>query len=108
MARSIRLGLLGALILLHFFYTEEALKEQLWWKNRRVRKLPSFIVFPILAAVATTCAFGHSYGPAPRVTGAPGDNVRACMGCHAGSALNSGPGSVKIVLLSGPVYIPGV
>jgi uncharacterized protein (TIGR03437 family) len=50
----------------------------------------------------------HSYGPAPRVTAGPGDNPLACTQCHTTSALNSGPGSVKILLQSGPVYIPGV
>src|ERR1051326_5165081 len=50
----------------------------------------------------------HSYGPAPRVTGAPGDNPRACTLCHTGNALNSGSGSVKIILQSGAFYIPGV
>src|SRR5450631_3306228 len=53
-------------------------------------------------------AFGHSYGPPPRVTAAPGDNSRACTQCHSGAALNSGTGSVRILLQSGNVYIPGV
>src|SRR5262249_37712930 len=53
-------------------------------------------------------AFAHSYGPAPRVTGAPGDNARACTQCHTTNALNSGSGSVKLTLPSGAVYIPGV
>src|SRR5947209_16378879 len=65
--------------------------------------------FPVavLAGIAPA-AFGHSYGPAPRVTGAPGDNPNACTQCHTTNTLNSGPGSVKIVLQSGPFYIPGV
>jgi uncharacterized protein (TIGR03437 family) len=62
----------------------------------------------MLAAIGPTALFGHSYGPPPRVTGAPGDDARACTQCHAGSALNSGTGSVKIVLQSGLFYIPGV
>src|SRR5207244_1509767 len=36
------------------------------------------------------------------------DNARACTACHSGNALNSGTGSVKVLLQSGPVYIPGV
>lgn len=52
--------------------------------------------------------FAHSYGPAPRVTGAPGDSPQACTVCHAGAALNSGAGSVNIVLQGGAVYVPGV
>src|SRR5437016_3614539 len=51
--------------------------------------------------------FAHSYGPPPRVTGAPADSARACTSCHSGT-LNSGAGSVRIILQSGPVYIPGV
>jgi uncharacterized protein (TIGR03437 family) len=62
----------------------------------------------VLAAVAPVTAYAHSYGPPPRVTAAPGDNARACMSCHGGSALNSGSGSVKILVPSGTVYIPGV
>jgi uncharacterized protein (TIGR03437 family) len=58
--------------------------------------------------VFASFSFAHSYGPPPRVTGAPGDNARACTVCHSGSGLNSGSGSVKIVLPSGPGYIPGV
>src|SRR5712671_5329007 len=73
-----------------------------------MRIFHSFPLVAILAAIVPVGAFGHSYGPAPRVTGAPGDNARACTACHATSALNSGTGSVKILLLSGPVYIPGV
>jgi uncharacterized protein (TIGR03437 family) len=62
----------------------------------------------ILTGIAPIAAFGHSYGPAARVTGAPGDNPRACTSCHGGSAINSGTGSVKVLLQSGAVYIPGV
>src|SRR5262245_33450254 len=61
----------------------------------------------VLAGIAPA-AFGHSYGPAPRVTGAPGDDAKACTQCHTTNALNSGSGSVKIVLQSGAFYIPGV
>lgn len=53
-------------------------------------------------------AFGHSYGPAPHLAAAPGESPRACTQCHAGNALNSGAGSVRILLASGAVYIPGV
>jgi len=66
-----------------------------------------YLVLAILTGVAPT-AFGHSYGPPPRVTGAPGDSTRACTACHTGNAINSGNGSVRILLQSGPFYIPGV
>ena len=73
-----------------------------------MKKISWCLPVAILAGVAPTSVFGHSYGPAPRVTGAPGDNARACTACHTTSALNSGTGSVKIVLQSGALYIPGV
>jgi len=51
----------------------------------------------LLALLTTTgAAFARSNGPNARYTGAPGDNPAACTACHTG-ALNSGPGSVKIV-----------
>src|SRR5262245_20039304 len=62
----------------------------------------------VLSLFTAVCGFAHSYGPAPRVTGGPGDNPRACASCHSGSNLDSGPGSVKIILQSGAIYIPGV
>jgi uncharacterized protein (TIGR03437 family) len=62
----------------------------------------------ISVGVALTQAFGHSYGPPPRVTAAPGDNPKACTQCHSDGALNSFSGSVSVILQSGPVYIPGV
>src|SRR5260370_20196276 len=43
-----------------------------------------------------------------RGAGDPGDIGRACSQCHSSSALNSGTGSVKILLQSGPFYVPGV
>ena len=67
-----------------------------------------YSVVAILTGIVPIGAFGHSYGPPPRVTGAPGDNTRACTQCHADSALNSGTGSVSILLQSGAFYIPGV
>jgi uncharacterized protein (TIGR03437 family) len=69
-----------------------------------------FCFFPAATIVTAfvTSAFGHSYGPPPRVTGGPGDNARACTLCHGGNVPNAGTGSVKILLQSGNVYIPGV
>lgn len=62
---------------------------------------------PALALFALAPCFAHSYGPPPRVTLAPGDNAKACTLCHSGT-LDSGTGSVKILLQSGNVYVPGV
>ncbi len=64
-------------------------------------------ILVVILAVFAPAAWAHSYGPMPRVTAAPGDNALACTQCHAGT-LNSGAGSVKILLLSGNVDIPGV
>src|SRR5262245_6966118 len=69
---------------------------------------PRHFVCTLLFALTANAAFARSSGPIARVTGAPGDNPLACTQCHAGNALNSGPGSVRIVLPSGSVYIPGV
>ena len=67
-----------------------------------------YLATAMLTGMFPIMIFGHSYGPAPRVTGAPGDNARACTQCHTTNALNSGPGSVKILLQAGAVYVPGV
>lgn len=73
-----------------------------------MRKVLVCFIPAIVACITGSAAFGHSYGPKPRVTAAPGDDARACTACHGGSALNSGSGSVKILLQSEGVYIPGV
>src|SRR6266849_9869010 len=73
-----------------------------------MRKVPCCLIGVIVGCLVPIGAFGHSYGPKPRVTAAPGDDPLACTACHSTSALNSGSGSVKILLQSGPVYIPGV
>ena len=70
--------------------------------------LASRHILALLAAIVPATAYAHSYGPPPRVTGGAGDNARACTACHTTNALNSGTGSVKIVLQSGAFYIPGV
>ena len=70
--------------------------------------LTSCVVPPLFFCATLSLLSAHSYGPAPRVTAAPGDDQKACTLCHVGNALNSGSGSVKILLLSGPVYIPGI
>ena len=67
-----------------------------------------YLAGALLTGIAPVAALAHSYGPPPRVTGGTGDNARACTSCHAGGALNSGAGSVKVVLQGGAFYIPGV
>ena len=73
-----------------------------------MRRFPALIAVATLAVIVPIGALGHSYGPPARFTGAPGDNLQACTQCHMGAALNSGSGSVKILLQSGASYIPNV
>src|ERR1700726_1770957 len=67
-----------------------------------------WIAVPVFFSLGLIQSFAHSYGPPPAVTGAPGDNPKACTQCHTSSALNAGVGSVGIGLASGPFYVPGV
>jgi uncharacterized protein (TIGR03437 family) len=67
-----------------------------------------WLMVPLFMSLGVISSFAHSYGPPPRVTGAPGDNAKACTSCHTTFALNSGKGTASVVLPSGPVYIPGV
>lgn len=73
-----------------------------------MKPISLYLATAVLTGIAPVAALAHSYGPPPRVTGGTGDNARACTGCHAGNALNSGAGSVKILLQGGAFYIPGV
>src|ERR1035437_2328266 len=73
-----------------------------------MRNFPLYLVAALSTGIVPIAVFGHSYGPPPGVTGAPGDNAKACTQCHTTSALNSGTGSVKILLQSGSFYIPCV
>ena len=61
-----------------------------------------------ILTIVSGLAWAHIDGPDPRVTGAPGDEPRACTACHFGSDLNSGPGTVTIALSGGNTYTPGV
>ena len=78
------------------------------WQSDEMQLSRILVFASILLSIGSMPAFAHSYGPAPRVTGAPGDTAIACTQCHAGTALNGGSGSVSISLQSGPVYIAGV
>jgi len=51
----------------------------------------------------------YSTGPEPRHTAAPGDDPLACTtaGCHTGTALNGGGGSVTVDFPDGTTYTPG-
>ncbi|HYL74000.1 MAG TPA: choice-of-anchor V domain-containing protein [Bryobacteraceae bacterium] len=65
-----------------------------------------------VAAVALLCAallYAHAAGPDPWHTGAPGDDPAACTasGCHVGTPLNGGGGSVVVNFENGQTYTPG-
>lgn len=63
--------------------------------------------FGVLATANLLCA--HSEGPDQRHTAAPGDDPKACAssGCHVGTAVNGGGGSVSVSFANGQTYIPG-
>jgi uncharacterized protein (TIGR03437 family) len=95
-------------LILQIFHIAVTVKMLPPGEDRCMRIRECYLVASIFISAALTQCFAHSYGPAPRVTGAPGDNTRACTACHAGGAVNSFSGSVNILLQSGNVYIPGV
>jgi len=62
-----------------------------------------------LAAAAAAVPFlllAFSSGPDPGHSGAPGERTCAAAGCHTGTAVNGGPGSVRITT-AGANYTPG-
>lgn len=70
--------------------------------------LTKAVLIGSMLSIVSGVAFAHLDGPDPRVTGAPGDEPRACTACHFGSELNSGSGSVTIIPPNGNTYTPGV
>jgi hypothetical protein len=76
----------------------------------RLRTLTTGCLIRQVAMISLCCGFLHAYsaGPPPRYSGAPGDNLGSCTSCHRGQPLNSGQGSVKILLPNGNSYSPGI
>lgn len=72
--------------------------------SRLTRQIHRLLLWSLLAACP---AAARSFGPALRLTGAPGDNPLACTQCHNSSPLNSGKGSVRVVF-PGASYQPGM
>ena len=68
-----------------------------------------FAVSGFALGLTAQLALAHKAGPDPRHTGAPGDDPQACAtsGCHTGTALNAGGGSVAVTFPNGNVYTPG-
>lgn len=72
-------------------------------KQRKIllgKALAILSVIPILI-------YAHEFGPDPGKNGVPGESTCNEVGCHIGTGLNAGPGSVKINT-EGSAYIPGV
>jgi uncharacterized protein (TIGR03437 family) len=51
--------------------------------------------------------YSYATGPDPRKTGAPGDQTCAQAGCHVGTAVNGGGGSLALTSATGDTYTPG-
>jgi uncharacterized protein (TIGR03437 family) len=61
----------------------------------------------ILSAVPIA-VFAYSTGPDPGKCAVPGESTCAEIGCHTGTAVNGGSGSVTVAFPNGLTYTPGV
>jgi uncharacterized protein (TIGR03437 family) len=72
-----------------------------------------WITVGAFAVLVPLAVLAYEYGPDPRYTGAPGDNLLACAasGCHtglaAGGPINAAGGGVTATFSSGTTYTPG-
>jgi uncharacterized protein (TIGR03437 family) len=74
-------------------------------RNRKVL----FAKIAVVMAAVPILLWAHEYGPDPGYTNVPGEKGTCNQtGCHVGSALNSGAGSVSVAFASGTTYSPGV
>jgi uncharacterized protein (TIGR03437 family) len=60
-----------------------------------------------ILSVIPILIFANDSGPIPGKSGVPGESTCNEVGCHVGTGLNAGPGSVRINT-EGTSYIPGV
>lgn len=72
------------------------------------RRAKIFFIKSALLVSVPLVIWGYASGPIPYVTGDPKDGGQTCSqsGCHIGTAVNGGAGSVKITTLSA-TYTPG-
>lgn len=70
-------------------------------------KKGSKALIALSAGILPALLYSHASGPDPRNTGAPGDQTCARSGCHTGTALNGGGGSVQLTSSNGTTYSPG-
>src|SRR4051794_33253644 len=61
----------------------------------------------VFLALIPVLIYAHAAGPDPGKSGVPGESTCNEIGCHVGTGLNAGPGSVKITAESS-TYVPGV
>jgi uncharacterized protein (TIGR03437 family) len=64
----------------------------------------------VLVGVVPVLIWAYEYGPNPGYAGVPGEHdgaTCATSGCHVGTALNAGGGSVTITFPNGMTYTPG-
>ncbi|MEP7362948.1 MAG: choice-of-anchor V domain-containing protein [Acidobacteriota bacterium] len=76
--------------------------------HRRLSTLAALSVLAVTFTLLTSAIHADVTGAGPKHTGAPGEDPRACTECHLGTALNGGPGNVKITLPGAATYSPGV
>src|SRR3954467_7219393 len=60
-----------------------------------------------ILSVVPILIYAHATGPDPAKSGAPGESTCNEAGCHAGTGVNAGGGSVTIDA-GGNTYTPGV
>ena len=65
------------------------------------------ITTAVLCGLVPAFLYSYATGPDPRYTGAPGDATCANAGCHTGTSLNGGGGSVQLTSSAGANYTPG-
>ena len=64
----------------------------------------------LIVGVVPVLLWAYEYGPNPGYAGVPGEHDGATCdtsGCHVGTALNAGGGSVTVNLPNGMTYTPG-
>jgi len=61
-----------------------------------------------ILAVIPALLWAYASGPLPGKAGVPGESTCNEVGCHVGTAVNGGPGSVTVTFPNGQTYTPGV
>jgi len=72
-------------------------------RNRKIFVAKAIVILSVIPILIQA----HSAGPDPGKSGVPGESTCNEIGCHVGTGLNAGGGSVQISAV-GTTYIPGV